>query len=99
MTVSDDQIEAFLASAGWRFASSMADNPHWYVLERDYGGPVFDALVERIEQGEVGCFRGRAYRYATLGDFVYWVMPSLGGTAGRVVNRKRVEQAEWDQGP
>jgi hypothetical protein len=98
MTVSDDQIEAFLASAGWRFASSMADNPHWYVLERDYGGPVFDALVERIEQGEVGRFRGRAYRYATLDDFVYWVMSSRDGRAGRVVNRKRVEQAEWDQG-
>ena len=86
-----------MEGAAWRFAATMADNPHWYVLERDWGEPAFDALCERIgRSGELGRFRGHAYRYLTLGDFFYWVMPSIGNRAGRIINRKRIDQADWD---
>ena len=45
MAVTDEQILAFVESADWRFAATMATNEHWYVLERDCGGAVFDALA------------------------------------------------------
>ena len=96
---SDDveQVAAFVEGARWRFASTMTDNPHWYVLERDHAGTEFDALCDRIDRsGQVGRFRGRSYRYLTLGEFFYWVMPSIGNKAGRVLNRKPVAQADWD---
>ena len=97
MTVTDEQILAFIESADWRFAATMAADPHWYVLERDCDGAVFDALAARIERGEVGHYQGHAYRYLTLGDCVYWVMPSRGNKAGRVINRMRSDQAAWEE--
>lgn len=97
MAVTDEQILAFIESADWRFATTMATNEHWYVLERDCGGAVFDALAARIERGEIGRYKGHAYRYLTLGECVYWVMPSRGDKAGRVINRKRSDQAAWDE--
>lgn len=97
---SDDvePVAAFVEGARWRFASTMTDNPHWYILERDYAGAEFGALCDRIDRsGQVGRFRGHDYRYLILGDgFFYWVMPSIGNKAGRVINRKPVAQADWD---
>jgi hypothetical protein len=97
MAVTDEQILAFIESADWRIATTMAANEHWYVLERECGGAVFVALAERIERGEIGRYQGHAYRYLTLGDCIYWVMPSRGNKAGRVINRKRSDQAAWDE--
>ena len=42
----------FIAGAEWTFASTMPDNPHHYVVERDFGGPAFDDFVALIQAGE-----------------------------------------------
>jgi CelD/BcsL family acetyltransferase involved in cellulose biosynthesis len=49
----------FIASVEWRFARTMPENPHWYVVERDAGGEPFSALVAYIRyHGRVRRFRG-----------------------------------------
>jgi hypothetical protein len=88
MALSDERVDVFIEDAAWQFDSTMADDPRFYVLERDYGGAAFDALCQRIERGEIEHYRGHRYRYLRLGDWHYWLMPSFGGEAGRVINRK-----------
>jgi hypothetical protein len=85
----------FIAGAEWTFASTMPDNPHHYVVERDYGGPAFDDFVALIQAGSVRRYRGHDYRAVTVDDFDYWLMRS--NDAGWIINRKPSAEAGWDE--
>jgi hypothetical protein len=91
----------YVAAATWTFASTMADNPHWYVVRqrawatsRDLGLG-HEALFDLIRQHYYPRrWHGRSYRSIDLDGFSYWIIQD-----GTVVNRKPVEQAGWDEPP
>jgi hypothetical protein len=54
-----EELRAWIAKAPFRFARTMPENPHWYIVQREHGGPEFDALVHCIEEeGATRHFRG-----------------------------------------
>ena len=60
---------AFIAGVEWRFAATMPDNPHEYILESTAGGPDFLAFYELIRsEGRVEVFEGYPYRYLTVDE-------------------------------
>src|SRR5262245_32870758 len=77
------------------YAVTMPDNPHEYILETKTGGSEFDQLVALIrEHGDTGRYKGSSYRYVTIGDWVYWVMPARWDRS-LIINRKKADGA-WD---
>ena len=90
-------VERFIAEAKWRFAKTMPQWPHWYVME-DWNPDretEFGELVRRIfeegrdEQWGVGQWE-RTVRYYYAGDYKYWVMdPSIEETD--LINRARID--------
>ena len=64
MTESFDP-RAFMASVAWTVASTMPENPHEYLVERDFRGDVdrhaaFRELVALVRSGERRTFLGSA---------------------------------------
>jgi hypothetical protein len=99
MGLTHDQIAEFVASAGWKFASSMPHLPHEYVLrgKPTAGRPALpveqhDAFAAHIaEHGYEGRFFGRSYRYFDHDGWKYWVVDD-------VINRERLPEEEPDAG-
>ncbi len=91
--------QEFIRSVEWRFAKTMAHyNPHWYVVQRDDGGPLFDGFLAYLaETGRVRLYGGYPYRYVTVDDHDYWTTWAEG--AGYIVNRKPSVDAGWDPEP
>jgi hypothetical protein len=87
-----EEARAFIASASWRFAESMPDNPHEWIHQRSEGGTEFDAFVALIKSGEVRRYGGRRYTTVTIDGLAYWL--TWGG--GYIVNRKPAAEAGWD---
>lgn len=89
----------FIASVEWRFAKTMAHyNPHWYVVQRDVGGPLFDAFVAYIQASpKVRRYAGRQYHYVEVAQQTYWL--TWGGGARWIINRKPTAEAGWDPEP
>jgi hypothetical protein len=86
---------AFIASVEWIFASTMPENPHWYVVEREVGSPAFDAFVALIQDGRVRRYKGYDYPTVTVDDFDYWL--TRGNDSGWIINRKPSAEAGWDE--
>jgi hypothetical protein len=83
---------AFIAGVEWRYAATMPDKPHEYVLESTAGGADFLAFYELIHsEGHVELFEGHPYRYLTVDEYVYWTMWSPHGS-GRILNRRRADR-------
>jgi len=72
----------------WRFAKTMPEIPHEYVVRSPDNEANFAALSETINKhGRWGTFRGNRYRYWYPGnDFKYW-------TIRRIINRARIDGA------
>ena len=89
------ELRAWIESVPFTFASTMAENPHHYIVERVHGGPEFDAFVQAIkEEGGKRLYRGWRYRMIVVGAYTYWL--TWAGGAGRVINRKPTDEAGWD---
>ena len=85
----------FIGSVEWVFAKTMAHyNPHWYVVERKFGGPDFTAFVDFIRSGPIRRYYGGRYHCVSVDGFDYWLTHA--GPDGWIVNRKRTEDAGWD---
>ena len=91
-----DAVEKFIAEVEWRFAKTMPQWPHWYVMKDWNPGREgeFMELVRRIfgegrdEQWGAGKWE-RTVRYYFAGDFKYWVMdPTIEATD--LINRARI---------
>lgn len=84
--------QAALEAHPWRFASTMADTPHWYTLIRQWDEiELFYGCVATIRcEGEVRYFRRWPYVELDLGGHVYWTMgyPVLDTT---LINRRPIE--------
>lgn len=75
-----------LKNARWKFASTMADNPHWYIV-RKWDLELYDEMERRIREDgydEVWKPNGRTYRYLEVGCWRYWIVEP-------VLNRKPVD--------
>lgn len=60
-----ESVASFVAEASWRYAKTMPEWPHWYVMKL----------------WQPGTFRERTTRYLFVGDYKYWVMdPSIEAT-------------------
>lgn len=104
-----DAVDAFIATANWRFARTMWKWPHWYVLEKwhpQHRG-AFRELARRIvEEGQEEYWAGtdehpcsaRVDRYYVIGAYKYWAWP--GATLDEIflINRARVDGTEPAQG-
>ena len=98
MTAERFDPRGFIASVEWRFAKTMAHyNPHWYVVERDAGGPEFTDFVAFVRSGPIRRYRGGRYHCVTVDGWDYWLTHA--GADGWIVNRKRSAEAGWDDVP
>lgn len=71
----------------WRFAKAMPEKPHWCVVERDSGGPLFDGFLAHLDAaGKVCNYKGYPYQCVTVDDDDYWT--TLSEEAGAMINRK-----------
>ena len=95
----DFDPRTFIASVEWRFAKTMAHyNPHWYVVQRDDGGELFDGFLAYLKQhGTHRNYGGYPYLYVSVDGFDYWTTFADG--AGYIVNRKPSDAAGWDPEP
>ena len=98
MPIDSAAIERFIAEVKWRFAKTMPDWPHWYVMRQWNPGreEEFMELVRLIfEQGQneqwaVGTPYERTTRYYVSGEYKYWAMdPSIAETD--LINRARLD--------
>ena len=95
---SADTVEKFIAGVEWRFAKTMPQWPHWYVMKHWNPGreAEFMELVRLIfEEGQdekwgIGTEHERTVRYYSAGDYKYWVVdPTIGET--NLINRARLD--------
>jgi hypothetical protein len=87
-----------LKNLTWRFAKTMPDIPHEYVVRSSENEADFVALFETINKhGRWSKFRGNRYRYWQPGDgFQYWTMTSdiRFSRLSRVINRAKIDGTE-----
>lgn len=66
-------VDAFIAASPWRFAVTMPESPHEYVVRGQVPDDQFESFVLHIrEHGYRGRFRGRTYTYLDVGEWTYW---------------------------
>ena len=71
------EILDFIHTAQWRFAKTMPQCPHEYVVREWWPDQeqVFERLVMLIrEHGYDAQFAGRTYRYLDIDGWQYWTM-------------------------
>jgi hypothetical protein len=78
-----DSMEEF-PTLKFRFAKTMQDSPHFYVVRKPENYAEYKALADRIaEQGVWETWKdGKRYQYLYLGDYKYWQIDP-------VINRAR----------
>jgi hypothetical protein len=85
-----ESIKEIIAAAPWRFAKTMPQMPHEYVVEGKSLDPVsFDALAAHIAgNGFSAAWWGRTNTYLEYDGWRYWVMPGRGDESIRIINRE-----------
>lgn len=73
----DSEIRDAIRDAAWRFATSMPEHPHEYVVRGEtMNDPLFSAFVQHIRM--LGVRRhwkfGKHYIYFELDGYQYWTM-------------------------
>ena len=93
-----DTLRDLVARLDWRFAKTMPEAPHWYIVRDPSNEALYVKLFAAVKQhGTLAWYqppgRGRGYqqRYLKLRDgFKYWVM-CADVKDSRVINRARVD--------
>jgi len=90
--MADTSIRAVIESLSFRFAKTMPEIPHEYVVRTPDNEAAYVALFNAImEHGVYRHWAGRRHRYLYPGDgWKYWVMTTE-LRESRVINRERVE--------
>lgn len=86
----------WVADQEWRFAVTVPDHPHFYVVPARTGQPDegFRAMARWVRRhGYDADYEGRRYRYADLDGWTYWVSR----TTITMVNRRHREPGPWEQ--
>lgn len=96
MVTIDPEILDFIRTSQWRFAKTMPQCPHEYVVRqwRPDEETVFERLVMLIrERGYDDKFFDSTYRYLQIGGWKYWTMGApLNETT--VINRAKIEESK-----
>lgn len=70
-----EEFRAFISNAAWRYAKSMPQTPHEYIVRPAVGSEDFTRAVRYIRQhGERRDFHGWSYIYLDLNGHSYWTM-------------------------
>jgi hypothetical protein len=82
--------QRWIADQRWKFAASMPDHPHWYVMLHFVQGNLDDFLrmfyvIRRDGHDEQ--WGKRTYRYLQVGAYDYWPM-SVTSPPGAIINRR-----------
>ena len=79
----------------WRFAKTMAETTHSYVVRSPENEAEYVELFHRIgKEGIWQKFNGRRYKYLILGEFRYWRMTNA-VRQSRIINRAKAETEEF----
>lgn len=77
----DGREHDFLARAEWRFAKTMPEIPHEYVVRENLdarGQKSFDKITKEIaKSGYDADFFGKKYRYGNYYGYKYWVIENI----------------------
>jgi integrase len=84
-----DDINEF-PNLKFRFAKTMPQNPHFYVVRSAENNTEYEQLFTRIDrEGVWEEFQGKQYKYLSLGSWRYWAMTE-DIAKSMVINRARV---------
>jgi hypothetical protein len=77
----------YIGSMEWKFAKSMPQWPHWYVLREDGSARDFDLLARLIKNyGYPDPWGKRMDSYLVIGKFKYWVIEDVLNRAAPISN-------------
>ena len=92
--MTDDEARAFIAAHEWRFAKTMPQWPHWYVVRKNCrdAGEFERFVIASRERGYQARFRPHPFHvgflrpYFEMDGFHYWTMGSPVGET-TIINR------------
>jgi len=71
----EEWLREFISGAGWKFAKTMPQSPHWYTLRRDNTQSDFDRAVMAIRKhGFSSRYGGVDYTILVVDEYKYWTM-------------------------
>jgi hypothetical protein len=84
-----DRVRAYIAASDWRFAKTMPQWPHWYVV-RNWGHQRdFDFFARLIDKdGYIDSWGQKRWKYLVVDDFKYWLCDN-------VLNRAKPKLNAW----
>ena len=93
------EVARRLEAASYKFAKTMAENPHWYTLRKSWVSMrEFAETAAAVQMyGEHQWFQGRRYTQLALNGYTYWTM-GASPIDTELVNRKRMRyQSPYDE--
>jgi hypothetical protein len=92
--VTPKTAEQFIARAPWRFAKTMADQPHEYTVRGETADEDFDWFVSYIREHSYRArYGGRFYTYLEVDRWRYWTMGAPVETT-TIINRAELRHLE-----
>jgi len=91
--------ENLIDSVKWRFAKTMPEIPHEYIVTNDYPekrAEIAEFTAEIEQNGYSKTFFTKTYKYLNIGGYKYWVIENI-------INRAKIEEKidlakiEWEQ--
>jgi len=83
-------VEGFIDEMSWRFAKTMPEIPHYYVVREELLKEkiiIFDEFDNYIKnKGYQESFYGQNYNYLDLGNYKYWIIDNILNRAKLSVN-------------
>lgn len=91
--MTDQEIQDFIDGNEWRFAKTMPQHPHWYVVrDRCTSRETFEKFVIHIrEHGYTEYFYSKAFIMFNFGKYKYWTYGSELYLT-RIINRTFIDK-------
>lgn len=80
------KFDEFVKTLKWRFAKTMPEIPHEYIVTDDYPekSKEINAFIAEIKQnGYTKEFYGKEYKYLEITGYKYWVIENI-------INREKI---------
>jgi hypothetical protein len=92
------ELNEFLSRLTFKFAKTMPENPHEYVVRKPENEADYVTLFQTCRrEGQDEKFQGRTYRYWYPGDgWKYWTMTS-DIRQSQIINRAKVDDPELSE--
>lgn len=75
--MNEEEIRDFIASQNWRFAKTMPDDPHWYVVSYAHDKPFYDFVSHINRHGSAKLYKKVYYICFDFEGYTYWSIPVL----------------------